>query len=123
MHGLAVALEELAAYAAVPVDLDVDLDGRLPEPIEVAAYYVVCESIANIGKHAHAKTAGVARCAREGGSVIVEVVDDGVGGADTEARIRAARPRRPRRGTGRAPAHLDTAGRRHAVRAEIPCGS
>ena len=121
-HGLAVALEELAAYAAVPVDLDVDLDGRLPEPIEVAAYYVVCESIANIGKHAHAKTAGV-HVAREGGSVIVEVVDDGVGGADTEAGsgLRGLADRVEALG-GRLRIWTPPGGGTR-VRAEIPCGS
>ena len=82
-HGLAVALESLAAGASVPVRLTVDLDGRLPERVEVAAYYVVCESLANIGKHAHASSATVA-VARTNGRVVVEIVDDGVGGADSE---------------------------------------
>jgi signal transduction histidine kinase len=86
-HGLGVALEELAAHAPVPLTLTVKIDGRLPEPIEVAVYYVVCESIANIGKHARATSATVLvrRGAVSGdGLVIVEVADDGVGGADTE---------------------------------------
>jgi signal transduction histidine kinase len=83
-HGLAVALEELAADAPVPVALDVRLDERLPEPIEVAAYYLVSESLANIGKHAQAGSATIA-VARADGQLIVEVTDDGVGGADTEA--------------------------------------
>ncbi len=69
--------------AAVPVDLSVDLDERLPEPVEVAAYYVVAESLTNIGKHAHATTASVA-ITRDHDKVVVEVVDDGIGGADTE---------------------------------------
>jgi signal transduction histidine kinase len=82
-HGLAVALESLAARATVPVKLDVALEGRLPEPLEVAAYYLVSESLANIGKHARATAAtiSVARC---NGEVVVEIVDDGIGGADTE---------------------------------------
>jgi signal transduction histidine kinase len=82
-HGLAVALESLAARAAVPVRLRVDLEGRLPEPVEVAAYYVVAESVTNIVRHAHAKDASVT-VGRTGESLLVEVVDDGVGGADTE---------------------------------------
>jgi signal transduction histidine kinase len=71
------------ARAAVPIQLDVELDGRLPEPLEVAAYYLVSESLANIGKHAQATSAtiSVARC---NGDVVVEIVDDGIGGADTE---------------------------------------
>ena len=58
-HGLAVALESLAAHAPVPVRLSVDLDERLPEPVEVAAYYVVSESLTNVGKHAGAARATV----------------------------------------------------------------
>jgi signal transduction histidine kinase len=56
---------------------------RLPEALEVAAYYLVCESLANIGKHAQARSATV-EVARVNGQVVVEVADDGVGGADTE---------------------------------------
>lgn len=82
-HGLAVALESLAAQAAVPVELDVAVDGRLAERIEVAAYYVVSESLTNIGKHAHATMASV-RVTRSAETIVVEVIDDGVGGADTE---------------------------------------
>jgi signal transduction histidine kinase len=82
-HGLAVAVESLAARAPVPVRLTVDLPGRVGEAIEVAAYYVVCESLANIGKHAQA-TAATVEVSRTGDDLVVEVVDDGVGGADTE---------------------------------------
>jgi signal transduction histidine kinase len=67
----------------MPVRLAVEIDGRLPEQVEVAAYYVVSESLANIGKHAEA-TKATARIVRMNGQVVVEVVDDGVGGADTE---------------------------------------
>ncbi|MFD3402792.1 sensor histidine kinase [Kribbella sp. NPDC058693] len=82
-HGLAVALESLIAQAAVPVTLEVTAEGRLPEHVEVAAYYVVSESLTNIAKHAHASTASV-QVTRSAGRLVVEVVDDGVGGADTE---------------------------------------
>jgi signal transduction histidine kinase len=82
-HGLEVALESIAASSPTPVRLSVTLEGRLPEPIEVAAYYVVSESLANIGKHARAKSVSV-DVARSGGLLVVEVVDDGVGGADSE---------------------------------------
>jgi signal transduction histidine kinase len=82
-HGLAVALESLAVQAAVPVELDVAIDGRLPERVEVAAYYVVSESLTNIGKHAEATTASV-RVTRSAGAIVVAVVDNGIGGADTE---------------------------------------
>lgn len=82
-HGLAVALEQLAARAPVPVRLNVELAGRLPERLEVAAFYLVSESLANVGKHAHAASATV-EVARSNGQVVIEVVDDGIGGADTE---------------------------------------
>jgi signal transduction histidine kinase len=82
-HGLQVALEQLAARAPVPVRLTVAVEGRLPEHLEVAAFYLVSESLTNIGKHAEAASATV-DVARADGQVIVEVVDDGVGGADTE---------------------------------------
>jgi signal transduction histidine kinase len=83
-HGLAVALESLVANAPVPVTLEVDLEERVDEQLEVAAYYVVSESLANIGKHAQARSATVA-VARTNGQLVVEIVDDGIGGADTEA--------------------------------------
>ncbi len=82
-HGLAVALEQLAARAPFPVALEVEIDGRLPEPLEVAAYYVVSESLTNVAKHAQAKTARVAVIQDEN-ELVLEIVDDGVGGADSE---------------------------------------
>jgi signal transduction histidine kinase len=82
-HGLEIALEQLAARAPVPVRLSVEVEGRLPERLEVAAFYLVSESLANIGKHARATSATV-NVAREIGQIIVEVIDDGIGGADTE---------------------------------------
>jgi signal transduction histidine kinase len=83
-HGLEVALESLAARAPVPVRLNVALADRLPEQLEVAAYYLVSESLANIGKHAQASSASV-DVARDEGRVVIEIVDDGIGGADTES--------------------------------------
>jgi signal transduction histidine kinase len=82
-HGLGVALESLAARAPVPVRLTVDLEGRVSERLEVAAYYVVSESLANIGKHAEATSATIV-VGRADGQLVVEIVDDGKGGADSE---------------------------------------
>jgi signal transduction histidine kinase len=82
-HGLEVALESIAARAPVPVRLTIELEGRMQERLEVVAYYVVSESLTNIAKHAHATRATV-DVGREEGQMIVEVVDDGIGGADTE---------------------------------------
>lgn len=82
-HGLGVALEQLAARATVPVRLTVSVQGRLPESIEVASYYVVAESLTNVGKYAEASAATV-DVSRSHGRLLVEVTDDGIGGADTE---------------------------------------
>jgi signal transduction histidine kinase len=82
-HGLEIALEQLAARGPVPVRLTVEVGSRLPERLEVAAFYLVSESLANIGKHAKATLASV-EVARVDGQVVVEVIDDGIGGADTE---------------------------------------
>ena len=82
-HGLAVALEQLAAKAPVPVRLNVKVEGRFPEHLEVAAFYLVSEGLANVGKHANA-TAATVEVARTNAHVVVEVVDDGIGGADIE---------------------------------------
>ena len=112
-HGLGVTLEELAAHTPVPIDLDVEMEGRVEETVEVAAYYVVCESLANIGKHAHATSAsdhggsstrsarrrGGRRRRRRGGH---------------RAGVRAPRSRRPG-GSARRPAPgLDVTGGRDA---------
>ena len=80
-HGLPVALESLTARAPVRVTLDVDLTERLPEPVEVAAYYLVAEGLTNVAKYAEAESATVG-VARQNGTLIVEVSDDGKGGAD-----------------------------------------
>jgi signal transduction histidine kinase len=82
-HGLQVALEQLAARAPVPVRLNVAVEGRIPEHLEVAAFYLVSESLTNIGKHAEA-TAATVDVGRVNGQLVVEIADDGVGGADTE---------------------------------------
>jgi signal transduction histidine kinase len=83
-HGLGVALESLATRSTVPLRLQVALPERLPEPVEVAAYYVVSESLTNVGKHASATSAAVRVGRQADGTVVVEVDDDGVGGADVD---------------------------------------
>ena len=79
--GLRSALRALARRSAVPVSLDVQVKGRLPEPVEVAAYYAVAEALTNIAKYAGASAAEVEATAREG-VLHVSVRDDGRGGAD-----------------------------------------
>jgi PAS domain S-box-containing protein len=79
-RGLGAALAGLADRAPVPVELDVAAE-RYDEPVEAAAYYVVSESLANVAKYARASSASV-RVAPDRGRLVVEVRDDGVGGAE-----------------------------------------
>ena len=80
-HGLRAAIEAVADLAPLPVAVDVPLDERLPETVEAAAYFVVCEALTNVAKYAQASEARV-RVGRIDGRAQVEIVDDGVGGAD-----------------------------------------
>jgi signal transduction histidine kinase len=80
--GVGPALRALARRSPVPVELELDVPGRLPDSIEIATYYVVSETLANVAKHAHASFAAV-RVAVSDGRLRVEIRDDGVGGADT----------------------------------------
>ena len=67
--------------SAVPVELAALPGRRLPEPIEAAVYYVVCEALVNVAKHANATGAHVS-VSEQDGQVVLEVSDDGAGGAD-----------------------------------------
>jgi signal transduction histidine kinase len=81
--GLRPALAALARRSAVPVHLDVQLAGRLPEQAEIAAYYVVAEALTNAAKHAHATAVEVHAHVTAGEDILhVRVSDDGLGGAD-----------------------------------------
>ena len=86
-RGLDTALETLARRAPVPVELETLPGERLPEAVELAAYFVVAEALTNVAKYSEASHATV-HVDRDNGRVVVEVADDGIGGAD------------PRRGTG-----------------------
>jgi PAS domain S-box-containing protein len=79
--GLVPALKALARRSAVPVELEVRGETRLPEPVERAAYYIVSEALTNTAKHAHASTVHVAVEARDG-VLGLSIRDDGCGGAD-----------------------------------------
>ena len=82
VHDVALggALETLAERPGVPVDLQVDLPDRLPEPVEMGAYYLVAEALTNTNKHANAQRATV-RATVVDGALRVVVSDDGTGGA------------------------------------------
>jgi signal transduction histidine kinase len=79
--GLGPALKTLARRSSVPVELDVRVTRRLPEPVEVAAYYVVSEALTNAAKHAQASVVQVSLEARDA-VLRLSVCDDGVGGAE-----------------------------------------
>ena len=79
-RGLEPAVRALAARAPVPVDIVGQAAGRLPAAVETAAYFVVSEALTNVSKYAHARHATV-RVERVDGQLLVEVSDDGVGGA------------------------------------------
>jgi signal transduction histidine kinase len=79
--GLAPALRTLALRSSMPVDVLVEREERLPEPVEVAAYYVAAEALTNAAKHAGASRASVT-LERQDGLLHLSVRDDGVGGAD-----------------------------------------
>jgi signal transduction histidine kinase len=79
--GLGAALKTLARRSTVPVRLNATIEGRMPERVEVAAYYVVSEALTNVARHAHASVANIEVAARDG-ELALEIRDDGVGGAD-----------------------------------------
>jgi signal transduction histidine kinase len=120
-RGLSAALDELCSRSAITAHLRLFLEGRLPAPVETAAYYVVSEALTNAAKHSRASEVGVAATCQDG-LLAVEVADNGVGGAArgngsglrgladrVEAlggRLRVSSP--PGKGT--------------TLRAEFPCG-
>lgn len=79
--GLAPALRTLARRSAIPVALDLRIGTRLPAPIEVAAYYVMSEALANAAKHAQASRIDISVTPRDG-RLMLSIRDDGIGGAD-----------------------------------------
>ena len=80
-HGLGSALNALATRATVATTVSYEPSDRLPGPVELAAYFVACEALANVAKYSHANAAEV-RVWRDGRSAFIQVSDDGVGGAD-----------------------------------------
>jgi signal transduction histidine kinase len=120
-HGLGAALDALATRSKIPTTVRCDVPGRLPEAVELAAYFVAAEALTNVAKYSQAREATV-RAWREGEMAVVEVTDDGVGGADDsrgsglrgladrvealDGRLRVVSP----------------AGAGTVVTAELPCG-
>jgi signal transduction histidine kinase len=84
-RGLGPALRTLARRSAVPVDLEVATDARCAEPIEIAAYYVASEALANAMKHARAPRVEISLATLDG-SLLLSIRDDVIGGADPARR-------------------------------------
>ncbi|MET8682787.1 sensor domain-containing protein [Streptomyces sp. NPDC004732] len=83
-YGLQAAVADAADRCAVPVDVDLELPGRPAPAVESAAYFVVCEALANVAKHSGAERARISGDHRDG-RLFLELRDDGRGGADPSA--------------------------------------
>jgi signal transduction histidine kinase len=119
-RGLGPALDALLARAPIPIEITELPERRLTAPVEAAAYYVVAEAIANVGKYARASSATVS-ISRSNGTAMVSVSDDGVGGADP-ARGSGLRGLAARVEALNGRLDVDSApGRGTRIRAEIPC--
>ncbi|MGW7368136.1 sensor histidine kinase [Streptomyces sp. NPDC054841] len=81
-YGLSAAVADAADRSVVPVDVDLELAGRLPQAVEAAVYFVVCEALANVAKHSGASRAEVTG-GHNKGRLSLEIRDNGRGGADT----------------------------------------
>ena len=121
-HGLEPALQTLAGQATVPTEVAYAAEGRLPEPVELAAYFVTSEALANVGKYARATSAKI-RVVHDDGGLLVEITDDGVGGADA-TRGSGLRGLADRVEALDGRLQVDSPlGAGTVVRAELPCGS
>ncbi|WP_217243298.1 sensor histidine kinase [Streptomyces sp. AC555_RSS877] len=81
-YGLEAAVADAADRSPVPVDVDLELPGRLPRPVESAAYFVVREGLANVARHSRASRAVISG-GHEDGRLTLHIRDDGRGGADS----------------------------------------
>lgn len=121
-RGLPPALEVLVGRLPIPVELSVEVDERPPAPIEAAGYFVAAESLANVAKHARAGRAWIS-ARRVDGHLVVEVRDDGIGGADPRGPGLRGLADRVEALDGRLRVEGGTDGNGTVVRAELPCAS
>jgi signal transduction histidine kinase len=121
-RGLPAALEELASRSPLPVRLDGDLDRRLAEPVEVAAYFVAAEALTNVIKHAHAENA-VISARREAEHLVIEIQDDGDGGANGHSGTGLRGLTDRVQAVGGQLTMVSPEGVGTTLRAEIPCAS
>jgi signal transduction histidine kinase len=121
-HGLLAAIDDLASRSPLTVEIEEMAVGRVALSVEVAAFFVVSEALANVAKHAGTPVARL-RVAQEDGRLLIEVSDDGVGGVkpETGTGLRGLADR-----VGALDGRLDVdspAGTGTTIRAEIPCAS
>ena len=121
-EGLAAAIEALARRTPVPVTVEGSVEDRLPDAVELAAYFVVSEALTNVVKHASASEANVL-LKREVGSLSVVVADDGVGGARAAADSGLAGLRDRLAALDAELVVESEPGRGTVIRTVIPCGS
>ncbi len=121
-RGLDAALSAVVARSPIPVALDVQVAERPPAAVESAAYFVVNEALVNVARHAKATRASVG-IARAGNRLVVEVRDDGVGGADLAAGtgLRGLHDRVA--GLGGTMYVISPPGGPTTISVELPCGS
>ena len=120
-RGLSAALDELCRKAALPTRLQTSIDRRLPDQIETAAYFLASEALANAAKHSHGSEVRVT-AADENRRLVIEIADDGIGGASTSggSGLRGLADRVEALGGSFMIA--SPPGRGTTLRAEIPCG-
>jgi signal transduction histidine kinase len=121
-RGLDAALSAVVARSPIPVALDVQVVRRPPAAVESAAYFVVNEALTNVARHAHATRANVA-IARAGDRLVIEVRDDGIGGAGINGGtgLRGLRDRVA--GLGGSMYVISPQGGPTTISVELPCGS
>jgi signal transduction histidine kinase len=121
-EGLEAAVESLARRTPLPVTLEGSVEGRLPDAVELAAYFLVSEALTNVVKHAAATVVAV-RLEREAGMLRVAVTDDGVGGAHAAADSGLAGLRDRLEVLDATLVVESEPGGGTRISAEIPCGS
>ena len=121
-RGLDAALSAVVARSPIPVALDVDVANRPPAAVESAAYFVVNEALTNVTRHAKATRAHIG-IARAGDRLVIEVRDDGVGGADMTRGTGLAGLRDRVAGMGGTMYVISPPGGPTTISVELPCGS
>jgi signal transduction histidine kinase len=121
-RGLDAALSAVVARSPIPVSLDVAVAQRPSPPVESAAYFVVNEALTNVTRHAMATKAHVS-IARAGDRLVIEVRDDGVGGADMARGTGLAGLRDRVAGLGGTMYVISPQGGPTTISVELPCGS